>query len=71
MNPAKPLVKGNIIPQCQVCNRADRNRWVYDERGRVIALADPRFIRNSSIEVQKEVYKILKSKYGGKKPEEI
>ncbi len=25
-NPEKPLTKQNIIPQCQKCNRADRNR---------------------------------------------
>lgn len=38
MNPEKPLEEGNIIPQCQECNRGDRNRWIYDERGRVIDL---------------------------------
>lgn len=40
MNPAKPLEFGNIIPQCQVCNRADRDRWIYDKMGRVIEIAD-------------------------------
>jgi hypothetical protein len=65
MDPSKALIKGNIIPQCQICNRPDRNRWVYDERGRVVALADPRFILKSNEEVQREVLKILKSKYGG------
>lgn len=40
MNPAKPLELGNIIPQCQVCNRADRDRWIYDKTGRVIEVAD-------------------------------
>lgn len=34
INPNKPLVAGNIIPQCQKCNRGDRNRWVYDDKGR-------------------------------------
>ncbi|MDW8417754.1 MAG: hypothetical protein RML92_09420, partial [Bacteroidia bacterium] len=35
-NPHKPLTHGNILPQCQLCNRADRNQWIYDERGRVV-----------------------------------
>ena len=38
MHPEKPLEEGNIIPQCQECNRGDRNRWIYDERGRVTGL---------------------------------
>lgn len=40
MNPTLPLETGNIIPQCQECNRGDRNRWIYDERGRVVGLTD-------------------------------
>lgn len=40
MNPALALEFGNIIPQCQVCNRPDRDRWIYDKTGRVIAVAD-------------------------------
>lgn len=38
-NPKLPLEGDNIIPQCQFCNRADRNYWVYDERGRVVGVA--------------------------------
>jgi hypothetical protein len=38
MNPELPLEQGNIIPQCQECNRGDRNRWIYDERGRVVGI---------------------------------
>lgn len=40
MDPNKDLVVGNIIPQCQICNRADRNRWIYDATGRVIHIAN-------------------------------
>ena len=40
MNPSLPLEFGNIIPQCQVCNRPDRDRWIYDKTGRVIEIAD-------------------------------
>jgi hypothetical protein len=46
-NPKQPLEGQNMIPQCQFCNRPDRNYWVYDERGRVIGVADPRPILKS------------------------
>lgn len=62
-DPNKPLIKGNIIPQCQKCNRADRNRWVYDDKGRVIKLAKARFVLNFDPTVQEQIYKILKNKY--------
>jgi len=58
-DPNRPLIKGNIIPQCQKCNRADRNRWVYDDKGRVIKLADANFVKNFDKEVRKKIYKIL------------
>lgn len=40
MDPNKDLLPGNIIPQCQICNRPDRNRWIYDATGRVIHIAN-------------------------------
>lgn len=36
----QPTESSNIIPQCQVCNRPDRDRWIYDKTGRVVAIAD-------------------------------
>ena len=39
MDPNLQLEEGNIIPQCQICNKADRNRWIYDKTGRVIKIA--------------------------------
>jgi len=53
MDPNKPLVPGNIIPQCQKCNRGDRNRWVYDDKGRVIKVANPNVINFCDLDVQK------------------
>jgi len=70
MDPNKPLVPGNIIPQCQKCNRADRNNWVYDERGRVIKLANPNVIKRSDKEIKWKVYKILYEEFEGKNPNE-
>ena len=68
MNPSLPLKEGNIIPQCQICNRPDRNRWIYDKTGRVIEVADTKdgyrivkkFIEKTSKETQKELFAFLK-----------
>lgn len=68
MDPTKPLKKGNMIPQCQKCNRADRNNWVYDERGRVIKIANPKVIIRSNDDIQLKVYKILYKKFKGTNP---
>lgn len=68
MDPQLELSSDNVIPQCQKCNQADRNRWVYDKKGRVIKLADASVIKACSEEVQYEVYRLLYKKYGGKKP---
>ena len=66
MDPNKPLKVGNIIPQCQKCNQADRNRWVYDDKGRVIKLAKANFVLNFDLDVQKKIFEILEKKF--KKP---
>lgn len=71
MDSNKPLVAGNIIPQCQKCNRGDRNRWVYDDKGRVIKLADANFVRNFDKEVRKKIYRILYKEFKGKSPNSI
>ena len=67
-DPHKPLVPGNIIPQCQKCNRADRNNWVYNETGRVIKLANPIVIKRSDKEIRWKVYKLLYEEFKGKNP---
>lgn len=71
MNPHKPLIAGNIIPQCQKCNRGDRNRWIYDDKGRVIKLANAQVIKSCNIEVKKKAYKILYHIFKGQKPESL
>lgn len=69
MNPAMPLEEGNIIPQCQICNRPDRNKWVFDKTGRVIAVAITpdgirivkEFLKNSTSDIRIEIMNYLKS----------
>ena len=63
MNPNKSPTLDNIIPQCEKCNRPDRNYFEYDRKGRVVKIADPKFIRKSDEKIQKEIYEILKLKY--------
>ena len=70
MNPNKELTTDNIIPQCQKCNQADRNRWVYDGKGRVIKLADAKFVKNFDLNVRERIYKILWNEFNGKNPNE-
>jgi len=70
IDPNRPLERGNIIPQCEKCNRADRNNWVYDKRGRVVKLANSRVITRSDDRVRWEVYKILHKEFKGVNPNE-
>lgn len=67
-NPNKELVTGNVIPMCQKCNRPDRNNWVYDERGRVVELANPTVIKRSDKEIRWEVYRLLYEEFKGVNP---
>ncbi len=46
-NPHRPLDPDNTIPQCQLCNRPDRNSWVYDKRGRVVGVASAKVVLKS------------------------
>ena len=66
-DPEKSLAN-NIIPQCQKCNRADRNRWVYDDKGRVVKIANAEVLKYCSEFVQRRAYEILYKKYKGISP---
>jgi len=63
MDPRKPLEKGNIIPQCQLCNRAYRNWWIFDNRGRIISIADPQVVKRFDEDIQSQIFKLLYEKY--------
>jgi hypothetical protein len=59
-----PLHKeSGFIPQCEECNRAYKDWFVFDNEGRVKTIANPRVILRASIEVQRKVYNILKKKF--------
>ena len=58
-DPSKPLTMDNTIPQCPFCNRASRNYFVFDNKGRVEKINDPQFVLRSSKDIQKEMLKLL------------
>lgn len=53
----------NIIPQCQFCNRAYRNLYVFDEKGRVSAIANIEPVKKASAAVQRKVFEWLKKRF--------
>ena len=59
-DPNKPLTINNIIPQCEDCNRQDRNNFVYNDKGRVVKIALPQFVLRSDKKVKEEMYVLLK-----------
>jgi len=63
MDPNKPLSLDNIIPQCSQCNRQDRDNFVYDKKGRVRKINNPRFILKSDKRVKEEMLKLLKKEF--------
>lgn len=63
-DPNKSLELGNIIPQCDQCNRQDRNNFVYNDKGRVIKIANPQFVLRSDKKIKKTIYDLLKKDYG-------
>lgn len=68
MNPNLPLEEGNIIPQCEKCNRADRNYWIYDTKGRVVKIANAKVVDNCSDDIKIEIYKRLYKLFKGNNP---
>lgn len=60
MNPSLPLEAGNIIPQCEKCNRPDRNYWIYDQKGRVVGIANEKVVDGCSRELQRKIFERLK-----------
>lgn len=61
MDPSKPLSFDNVIPQCESCNRQDKNNFVYNVKGRVIKIHNPQFILRSNKEIKKHMLEILKN----------
>ncbi len=53
----------NIIPQCQYCNRAYLDDWVFDKKGRAHSIASVRPVARAREVVQLDVLRWLKNKF--------
>lgn len=58
-DPAKGLAPKNVIPQCQYCNQAYKNDFVFDDKGRVRAVADISPIKRASASVKQKIKDFL------------
>lgn len=61
-DPDKPLKKDNVIPQCQFCNRAYKDDFTFDKKGRVRSVASPKPVLRASKAVRKKIAAALKEK---------
>lgn len=68
-DPSKPLKEGNIIPQCDSCNRPDRNYWRYDDKGRVVGIANEKVVDTCNEKLKKAIYTRLRAYFEDKKSE--
>lgn len=59
MDPMQKLTIENTIPQCQLCNQIYKNYFVFDEKGRTIAVASIEPIKKSHQNVKDEILHFL------------
>ncbi len=59
MNPLKPLTLTNTIPQCQVCNQVYQDQYVFNEKGRVVAVASVEPVRNADAPIKQRIREYL------------
>ena len=55
----------NIIPQCQFCNQTYKNDFVFDDKGRVKAVATIKPVERATVSVQRRIFEWLSEKFGG------
>lgn len=61
-NPHRPGDRSNTIPQCQFCNRAYKDDYEFDDKGRVRAVANVGPVKRARQPVQRKIYDFLKEK---------
>lgn len=59
-DPTKGYDLDNIIPMCSDCNNWASSDLVFDDFGRIKALASPRFVKTSELEVKIRIFSELK-----------
>lgn len=61
-DPNKPLELGNILPQCQYCNRDFfKDNFVFDDNGYPSAINNPAYVLRSTDKVQREMMELIKN----------
>ena len=60
-DPEKPLSIANTIPQCSNCNKAYKDDFTFDKKGRVRAVASPNPVLRASKAVQLAIKEALKN----------
>ncbi len=60
-DPRQQLTLSNSIPQCQVCNDVYQDDYVFNDKGRVVAISSARPVLRSSRIVQSELKVLLNS----------
>lgn len=59
MNPHEKLTLENSIPQCQLCNGVYQDDYVFDSKGRIIAVASARPVLQAEEKVKEQIRKTL------------
>lgn len=64
-NPLEPDTLDNLLPMCGACNNWASNDLIFNDQGRVAALATPKLVLNSPKAVQIEILRALKKSFKG------
>jgi hypothetical protein len=62
-DPTKPLSLNNCLPQCQECNRPLQQKFIFDDKGRPKAISKADLIFKSPLNIQVEVFNLLKAQF--------
>jgi hypothetical protein len=59
MDPALALSLANTIPQCQVCNQVYQDRYIFNQKGRAIAVASVEPVKSARPETKRQILAYL------------
>ena len=63
MNPHKALTLENSIPQCQVCNGVYQDDFIFNDKGRIIAVASVNPVIKAERDIREKIKKILDKEF--------
>lgn len=62
-DPSLPMELANVIPMCGPCNNWAADRFVFDDQGRMVALASPAIVLASHVDVQYQIFLDLQRRF--------